>query len=114
MIKGLFSLFLERLADRIADFVIVQLRKQAKLKRIDGKGQAIKRELNEAQTPSEREAVLDKIHNLDFNTFSTKRKEWLNLITPDQFVSRELMDKTKQDYDSRYLNQLLITYINVR
>jgi len=55
---------------------------------------------------------LDKIHNLDFNTFSTKRKEWLNLITPDQFVSRELMDKTKQDYDSRYLNQLLITYIN--
>jgi len=55
---------------------------------------------------------LDKIYNLNFHTFAQKRKEWLNLITPDQFVSRELMDKTKQDYDSRYLNQLLITYID--
>ena len=57
---------------------------------------------------------LDKIHNLDFNTFSTKRKEWLNLITPDQFVSRELMDKTKQDYDSRYLNQLLLLTLMIQ
>jgi urease gamma subunit len=64
MFQALISSFLNRIADRIVDHVIVQLRKQAKIMRLDKEGQAIKEELDKAQTPAEREAVLDKIHDL--------------------------------------------------
>lgn len=49
---------------------------------------------------------------LNFNQFSKNRKEWLNLITPDQFVSKVIMEDKKDSYDSKYLNHLLVTYIN--
>jgi predicted NBD/HSP70 family sugar kinase len=64
MLHGLLTSFLNRIADRIVDYVIVQLRKQVRMMRIDEEGQAIKDELSNAQTPAEREAVLEKIHDL--------------------------------------------------
>ena len=64
MLQALITSFLNRIADRIVDHVIVQLRKQTKIMRLDKEGQAIKEELDKAQTPAEREAVLAKIHDL--------------------------------------------------
>ena len=55
---------------------------------------------------------LDKINDLNFHAFTKKRKEWLNLITPDQFVSKILMTNTeKRATDNRYLINLLEDFI---
>ena len=55
---------------------------------------------------------LDKIDDLNFNTFSQKRKEWLNLISPEQFLSKIVVANPNEvDYDKRYLTNLLHHYI---
>ena len=55
---------------------------------------------------------LDKIDDLNFNTFSQKRKEWLNLISPEQFLSKIVVANSNEvDYDKRYLTNLLHHYI---
>ena len=55
---------------------------------------------------------LDKIDDLNFNTFSQKRKEWLNLISPETFLSKIVAPNINEnDYDVKYLTNLLHHYI---
>jgi len=57
-------MFVEKLANRVADEVILFLRKRLQYQEIDKEAQTIKAELASAESSAEREAVLDKIHDL--------------------------------------------------
>lgn len=61
---GLATAFTKRIADRIADQVILMIRKRLKYGEIDKEAKDIKSELKLAQSASEREAILDKVHDL--------------------------------------------------
>lgn len=63
-LQRIVGMFVERLANRVADEVILFLRKRLRYGQIDKEAQEIKEELANAESNAEREAVLDKIHDL--------------------------------------------------
>ena len=63
-LTGLATKFLTALANRIADEVILIIRKRMKVKEIDDKATQMKEDLKSAESTSEREAILDQIHDL--------------------------------------------------
>jgi hypothetical protein len=62
--QGIVSMFIEKLANRVADEVILFLRKRMRLAELDKEAKDLKSELDGAASSAEREAVLDKIHDL--------------------------------------------------
>jgi len=62
--QRIVGMFVERLANRVADEVILFLRKRLSYDKINKEAQEIKEELASAESNAEREAVLDKIHDL--------------------------------------------------
>lgn len=63
-LNGLVSTFIEKLVNRITDEVILLIRKRMKMDQIDKEANELKAELAGAESAAEREAVLDKVHNL--------------------------------------------------
>lgn len=63
-LQGIVSIFIEKLANRVADEVILFLRKRLRLEELDREASTIKLELRNAESNAEREAVLDKINDL--------------------------------------------------
>ena len=64
MINTIIGLFVNRLADRLADAVTLIIRKRLKYEEIDGEAKTLKEELRNAQSNAEKEAVLEKVHDL--------------------------------------------------
>lgn len=56
--------FIDKLANRIADEVILILRKRTRINEIDKEASNLKDELVKAESTAEREAILDKVHDL--------------------------------------------------
>lgn len=64
MFRWLVSAIAERVAERVTEEVILEVRKRSGIVEISKEAEDIKRELAQAESASEREAVLGKIHNL--------------------------------------------------
>lgn len=63
-LEALLSGVLTRIADRIADEAILIVRKRTKVIEISKEASNLKEELKSAESTAEREAVLDKVHDL--------------------------------------------------
>lgn len=66
--KLLATAVAEEIAEQITDEVILQIRKKTKMIQLGGEAVDLKKELHQAESTAEREAVLDKVHDL-INSF---------------------------------------------
>jgi hypothetical protein len=64
VLTGLLTAFTNRIADKIADQAILIIRKKLKMGEIDKGAEALKQEVKSAISSAEKEAVLDKVHDL--------------------------------------------------
>ncbi|MCP3684526.1 MAG: hypothetical protein GY861_17815 [bacterium] len=63
-LEGVLTKVLTSFANRIADEVILVIRKRTRMMELDKAAITIKDELSSAESAAEREAILDKVHDL--------------------------------------------------
>lgn len=64
ILTGLLTSFVNRVAEKVADQIILIIRKRLKMSEIDKEAGSLKQELKSAKSNAEKEAVLDKVHDL--------------------------------------------------
>jgi len=63
-LEGLLAKFVTQVATRVAEEAILIVKKQTRMVQLDKEANQIKEELASAESAAEREAVLDKVHDL--------------------------------------------------